>query len=149
GDKFKTTVGGMDIPLMDAQKADLKQAMIQSRVMMFTPLLDKEFTLKSIPGVKIGDQETVGVGVTAKDLKEIKLYFDKSNHLLAKIERMGHAPMSEDEVKQELFLTDYKDVQGLKRPTKTVMNNDGKKFMESTVTEQKFLEKLDDKEFSD
>jgi hypothetical protein len=30
-----------------------------------------------------------------------------------------------------------------------VMNNGGKKFMDSTMTETKFLEKLDDKEFSD
>src|SRR5207249_1792438 len=103
----------------------------------------------SIAGVKVGDNETVGVSVTGKDVKEVKLYFDKSTHLLAKVERMGTAPMSTDEVKQEIFLSDYKEVQGMKRPTKTVMNNDGKKFMESTVTEQKYLEKLDDKDFSD
>src|SRR5262249_17260333 len=149
GDKLKLSFGGMEIPLNDSQKSDLKQAMLQQKIMMFTPLLGNEFTLKSIPGVKVGDKETVGVAVSAKDLKEIKLYFDKSTHLLAKIERVGHAPMSEDEVKQEIILSEYKEVQGMKRPTKSVITNDGKKFMESTVTEQKYLEKLDDKEFSD
>src|SRR5258706_223613 len=82
-----------------------------------------------------------------KDIQEGKLHSDKGTYLLAKVERKGTAPMSTDEVKQEIFLSDYKEVQGVKRPTKTVMNNDGKKFMESTVTEQKFLEKLDDKDF--
>lgn len=149
GDKMSMSLNGMSMEIPDAQKGDLKSAMMQQKILQLTPLLDKGVELKSIPGVKVGDRETVGVSVTGKDVKEVKLYFDKSTHLLAMVERMGTAPMSTDEVKQEIVLSDYKEVQGMKRPTKTVMNNDGKKFMESTVTEQKYLEKLDEKDFSD
>ena len=149
GDKMSMSLNGMSMEIPDAQKGDLKSAMMQQRILQLTPLLDKDIELKSIPGVKVGDKETVGVAVNSKGAKEVKLYFDKSTHLLAMVERMGTAPMSTDEVKQEIILSDYKEVQGMKRPTKTVMNNDGKKFMESTVSEQKYLEKLDDKDFSD
>src|SRR5262245_58043059 len=149
GDKMSMSLNGMSMEIPDAQKGDLKSAMMQQKILQLTPLLEKDIELKSIPGVKVGDKETVGVAVNSKGTKEVKLYFDKSTHLLAMVERMGTAPMSTDEVKQEIILSDYKEVQGMKRPTKTVMNNDGKKFMESTVSEQKYLEKLDDKDFSD
>ena len=51
--------------------------------------------------------------------------------------------------KQEIIFKDYKDVDGVKRPTKFVMLYDGKKFLEATVVEQHMLEKIDDKEFSE
>jgi hypothetical protein len=51
------------------------------------------------------------------------------------------------EVAQEQFPRDYKDQAGTKYPSKSLVNQDGKKFMEIEVTEYKGLEKLDDSVF--
>ena len=149
GDKSSLTVNGMDMPIPDEQKAELKNTMMLQKVMTLTPLLtDKNLELKALGSSKIDGKDAVGVAVTGKDVKEIKLFFDKTSHLLVKTERMGMGPMG-GEVKQEATLSDYKDYNGVKKPTKVVIMHDGKKFMESNTTEQKLLEKIDDKEFSD
>ncbi len=151
GDKVSQTVNGTAQEIPDAQKAELKQSMEMQHAMNLTPLLqDKEFKLKSIPAIKVNGKEAAGVAVTGTNLKEIKMYFDRASHLLVKLERMGADPTGGGgEVKQEMFLSDYQDVSGLKKPTKVSMTNDGKKFMESTVIRQQVMEKIDDKEFAD
>lgn len=151
GDKMSQTVNGTAQEIPDAQKAELKQSMEMQHVMNLTPLLqDNEFKLRSVPAIKVDGKEAAGLAVSAKNLKEIKMYFDKTSHLLVKIERMGADPAGGGgEVKQEMFLSDYQDVNGLKKPTKVSMTNDGKKFMESTVIKQQVMEKIDDKEFAD
>lgn len=150
GDKMSLTVNGMAQQVPDAQKAELKSTVELQKIMLLTPLLkDAGYELKALPGVKVDGKDTVGVQVNTKDLKDVKLYFDKSTYLIAKAERKGSDPMGGGEVQQEMIMSDYKDVQGLKKPMKTVMNNDGKKFMESTTTSTELVEKIDDKEFSD
>ena len=151
GDKMSVTLNGMAQEVPDAQKSELKQSIEMQRVMNLTPLLaEKGFEMKSLGDTKVNGKEVVGVSVSSKNLKETKMYFDKSTNLLTKVERMGADPTGGGgEVKQEMFLSDYKDVQGLKKPMKVTMMNDGKKFMDSTVTKQEVLEKVDDKEFAD
>jgi hypothetical protein len=148
GDKVGRSINGMAMDVPEAQQAEFKSALLQQKIVQLTPLLAKEFELKTITGEKVGDKETVGVLVRQKDAKDVKLFFDKSTHLLAKVERMGIDPTGND-VKQETFLSDYKEVQGVKRPSKTLTNNDGKKFLQTEVIEQIFLERLDEKEFAD
>jgi len=150
GDKMSLTVNGMPAPLMDAQKDSLKQSLALQKVMNLTPLLsDKSYELKAIPGTKVGDKDTVGVEVKGKDLKECKVYFDKDTNLIARVDHKGMDPTGMNEVDQQVTLSDYKDVQGVKKPMKTVMTHDKQKFMESTVTKVELSEKIDDKEFSD
>lgn len=150
GDKMSVSLNGMNMPVQDGQKAELKKSAAMQRIMNLTPLLEeKGFELKALGETKINDKEVVGIQIACEDLKDLKLYFDKSTYLISKIERMGMDPSGAGEVKQEMFVTEYKEVQGLKKPYKVNMLNDGKKFMESSVTKQELFEKIDDKEFSD
>jgi hypothetical protein len=151
GDKASLSFNGMSMPLPDAQKDSLKQSCAIQKMMNLTPLLsDKGYELKAIPGVKIGDKETVGVEVKGKDLKDpVKVYFDKSTNLIARVEHKGLDPMGMNEINQEITMSDYKDVQGVKKPMKTVVSHDGTKFMEQNVTKLELVEKIDDKEFAD
>ena len=150
GDKLSLTVNGMAAPIQDAQKDGLKQALALQKVMLLTPLLsDNSYEIKAIPGVKVGDKETVGVEVKGKDLKDCKLYFDKATNLIARVDHKGPDPTGINEVTQQVVLSDYKDVQGVKKPMKTVMTHDNQKFMEQTVTKMELSEKIDEKEFSD
>jgi hypothetical protein len=151
GENIKMTMNGMELPIPENQKADIKTEVAMMKIQRLTPLLsDKSFELKSIGESDVNGKKADGITVTGKDVKEIKLYFDKGSHLLTKVEFMGSDPTGGGgEVKREIVVSDYKDIQGIKVPMKSVMTTDGKKFMESTVTEQKLLEKLDDKDLSD
>lgn len=150
GDKMSLSVNGMAQEVPDAQKAELKQSVELQRVINLTPLLsEKGFELKALGESQVNGASVVGISVSSKELKDTKLYFDKNTYLLRKVERMGADPAGGGEVKQETFMNDYKDVNGLKKPTKITMLNDGKKFMDSTVVKQEVLEKIDEKEFAD
>lgn len=148
GGKVKMTTNGMDTPLNDAQKAEIKDSLRLQLIQTLTPLLnEKTFTLSLLDKAdKVEGKEVSGVLVKAKDVKDIKLYFDKKSNLLVKIERRGLDP-EDKEVNQEMILKDYKKIEGLMQPTKTTLMMDGKKFMESELVDYKHLEKVDKKEF--
>src|SRR5262245_56080225 len=150
GDKVTAKVNGMEQPVTDEQKEDGKQQLLMRQAMKLTPLLaDKNYELKPAEAIKVDGKEAVGIKVSGKNMKEITFYFDKSTNLLVKVERPGLEPPAGTPAKQEMIFKDYKDVDGVKRPTKFVMLFDGKKFLEATIVEQHMLEKIDDKDFSD
>lgn len=151
GDQVRFSVNNMAQDVPDEQKQELKRGILMQKVMNLTPLLEeKDFELKVIPGVKVNDRETVGIAVTGQERPEIKLYFDKETYLIAKVERKALDPsMAGVEVLQETILADYKDFNGVKKPMKTIIYQDGKKFMEAVNTKLEVVEKIDDKEFSD
>jgi hypothetical protein len=149
GDSMRRSIDGMNLALQDAEKDDAKQRMQVAHAMRLTPLLDdKAFQLKALADAKVGGKDAEVVEVTSKDLKETKFYFDKATHLLAMVEYEGVGPMG-NKGKQELHMSEYKEFDGVKQPTKLAISNDGTKFLEQSLTEYKPLDKVDDKEFAD
>jgi hypothetical protein len=51
-------------------------------------------------------------------------------------------------VAEERIILEYQDVDGMKSAKKVLVNRDGKKFTEAEVLEVKFLDKVDDAEFT-
>jgi hypothetical protein len=96
---------------------------------------------------KVGENEVVGIKVSKKDYKDVTLFFDKKTGLLAKSEYRGLDFQTKNEVNEEKVLHDYKKVDGVLRPSRIVVNRDGKKFLEMEFTEQKHVDKLDDGTF--
>ena len=147
GAKTKSTLNGMATPLGEAEQKELRQAAMIQEISQLTPLIDgKTYTIKL---EKPTDDANV-VLVTAKDLNDTKLFFDKKSGLLTKIERKGLAPsMGEPkEVTEETVMSDFKKFDGMMLPTKTMVNHDGKKFMTMTLTDAKLMEKADEKAFA-
>ena len=136
-----------DIDLTEDIKKALKEAMHTEWVGRLSPVLkDKSYTLSALGEVKINDQAALGVKIASAGHKDINIYFDKTTGLPLKFE--STTINSElREVMQEVFLKEYKDYDGLKRATKTVVHQDGKKLMEMEVLEVKLLDKVDDSEF--
>jgi len=150
GDKVTSKANGKEQEVTDAQKEDIRQQMRMREAAKLVPLLaDKEYELKPAEAIKVDGKDAVGVKISRKNLKELIFYFDRKTNLLVKVERSGLAPGTGEAAKQEIFLTDHKEVDGVKRPTKQVIFFDGTKFLESTVVEQRMLEMIDDKEFND
>jgi hypothetical protein len=112
------------------------------------PLREKRFKLALLDDALVESHPATGVRVSWKDHRGLTLYFDKASDLLVKSEqRVKSQEQQGQEVTQEIILLDFEDVQGIKFPRKTVTRRNGKLFLETTRTELKRLEKLDDSLF--
>jgi len=148
GDKVTLTVNGNPTPLSESQKAELKLAFVRTEIVRLTPLLaDKQFTLKALGESKMAGKEYVGVSVSGRGVADVRLYFDKSTSLLSHYET--RSKVGTKEMKRVTRLSDYKEMQGLKRPTRMTVTLDGKETMNVTVQEEKLFEKLDETEFKE
>src|ERR1700677_3937261 len=105
--------------------------------------------IKSLGESKVGDKEVVGILVSKKDQRDVKLFFDKATYLLAKTESQTRHPLTKQDAKADVYYSDYKElVPGLKIPVKCVVNYDGEKFMEYEMTEIQAVPQHDDSIFA-
>jgi hypothetical protein len=146
-DKMEITVNGMAQPLNDKMRDEMKEQVYAELVTSLIQLKDKGYTFSALGESKVNDRPVVGVKVSSKGHRDISLYFDKADGLLVKSAHPGTDPMSGQEFTQETIHSDYKEFNGIKRPTKEIVSRDGKKTAEVEVTDYKNLEKLDDKVF--
>jgi hypothetical protein len=109
------------------------------------------FKLSSLGEMKVEDKAVVGVKASCKGHRDLNLYFDKETGLLRKTEwqvKDIDGTAGGGEVQQEVFLSDYKDFNGVKVATKTVTKWAGKPYVESEISEFQVVEKLDDSVFA-
>ncbi len=149
GEKGWIKAGGN---VMDMDKDAIrsqKEEMHASEVMRQTPLKNKAFNFSLLGETKVGDKTAVGVKVASQGHQDVNLFFDKVSGLLVKAEYTIHSrEHGYREVTQEILVSDYKEIDGIKSAMKFLINRDGKKFVEAEVTDLKYVEKLDDKEFA-
>ncbi|HJZ59013.1 MAG TPA: hypothetical protein VKE74_28980 [Gemmataceae bacterium] len=134
----------------ELDKEDLAEAQEQAYagwVATLVPLKDKAFTLSTIGQVEIEKRPALGVKVSAKDRRDVDLYFDKETGLLVKTETRVKDDTGQ-EVVQETFLSDHKEVQGTQHAMKFTVKRDGKLYVEVEVSECQLAEKLEDSVFA-
>jgi hypothetical protein len=149
GDKASIDANGMDVKVTDAIKKALQDGKYALRIGRLVPLVeDKGFKLDTLGEMKIEDKPAVGVRVSAKEQKDVNLYFYKDSNLLAKVEYRSVDPMTEQEITEERIVTDYQKEKkdGLAIPKNIIVNRDGKRFLKAEI-EMEYLEKVDDSEF--
>jgi hypothetical protein len=120
------------------------------------PLLffkDNDHKLSTFAASKVGDHAAVGVKVSRKGGPDIKLYFDRDSGLLLKreSEQVQPAPPGEKPpppIIEEILYKDYKELSGIKYPTKKTTRRDKQITSEEEVTEFKIVEKFDEKTFA-
>jgi hypothetical protein len=133
----------MDDKLLDA----MKEAVHGMQIMRMAFTKDKKCEFSPLGEIKVNDQPAVGVKVSAKDHKEVNLYFDKKTGLLVRMDHQTIDAMTGKEVAEERIITAYQEIDKVQVAKKVVINREGKKYIEVEITEQKSLEKLDDEEF--
>ena len=149
GTKAWINVNGMDVDMMLDKIADLmKEQAYLSEVTRLTVLKNKDYELSSLGESKVQDKPTVGVRVSRKGHKDINLFFEKDSGLLLKFEHRTTDFNTMQEVNEERIITEYQDKDGLKEPKKAVVNRDGKKYIDVEVLEVKYLDDIDDTQFS-
>ena len=140
----------------DGQAQDLpKEAVTEIREQKYAEDLDRFAFLKEkgieisvLDEIKVDEMPAVGVLVKSKGHRDVKLYFDKTSGLLVKRDQRVLDPSSGKEVRQEVIFSDYQEKDGLKQYKKIIALRDGKKVIDSKVTEVEFFEKLDAKVFA-
>ncbi len=148
GDKAWTKLG-KDLKELDKDEvAEMKEAAYAGWVATLAPLKDKQFKLATVGETKIGDRPALGVKVSSKGHRDVDLYFDKETNLLVKTESRVKDEGNGQEVTQEQFTSDHKEVQGIKQSRKYTVKRNGKLFMEGESTEVTLAEKLDDSTFA-
>jgi hypothetical protein len=139
----------------DVKEVDDKDELAEAReqayagwVATLTPLKDKGFEFATLGEVKIDGKAAVGVRVSKKDHRDVSLYFDKDKALLLKSEFVVKDDMTGGkEVQQEVLYGDYKEISGVQRPMKVVVNREGKKYVDLEIAEMEVKEKIDDSVF--
>lgn len=147
---LKTLLAGAEQPTNDRVKEETSQAVLLQEVTTLTPLTDgKKYTLAAEKDDTVDGKPAAVVLVTGNGIKEVRLYFDKANGQLMKTKRKGLAQTEKGlvDVVEESYLLDFKKTGDTLLPTKLKVTHDGKKYMDVTVTEVTFLDKVDGAEF--
>jgi hypothetical protein len=148
GKTFWISTNGMLTTFDKKEDIDaLKEALHAEKLAGLALLGDKSIEASLIGDDKVGDTPVVGIRVSQKGHKDVSLYFDKNTHLLKKIVNRGLDFQTHMEAEQERIIDEYKDFEGLKRPTKVTVLRDGKKQVVVEISEMKYIEKPDDSTF--
>jgi hypothetical protein len=147
GDKGWISMMGNTEEMSEDQLTTAKEELYAGWVATLEPLKDPAFKLTSLGESKVGDHPVLGVKVSRQGHRDINLYFDKDKGLLVKVQRRAKDMMGQ-EVDQESFFSNYKEVNGLQHATKQKTKRDGNDFLDIDITEFKPVEKLDDSIFA-
>ncbi len=149
GTKAWINVNGMNVDMKLDKLADLmKEQEYLAEIGRLTVLKDKTYELSSLGEAKVKDKPAVGMRVSSKGHKDVNLYFDKDTGLLIKIEHRTVDFNTDKEVNEERIILEYQDKDGVKEPKKALVNRDGEKYVEAEVVEVKYLDDIDDTQFS-
>jgi hypothetical protein len=140
-----TSANGQVKEIPDNNFKELKEQMYAESLDKLLPLTSKSLALRSLGESKddrLSGRSLVGIQVTAKDHRDVRLYFDKETNLLAKRENRVKDVKTGVESSQEVYYGQYKDVEGVKCWTKFTMYRDGQRFLEADITDIKFFPTL-------
>lgn len=141
--KFNDNLMELDANALANEKRGLYLLVVPARIV---PIFGKGFQYASDGEEKIDKKAAVKVKITAPDGKDFTISFDKESGLPVKVVARV-AGIQGQEFTQETIYSDYKDVDGIKRPMKVSAKRDGQSFMEQEVNEFKVLDKVDPKTF--
>ena len=119
GDKGWRKFGDMSMELEGDMLANEKRSIYLTVLpTLILPIKGKDFKAEAAGEEKVGDKPAAVVKVTAPDKKDFKIFFDKESGLPVKVvaDVVGFGG---EEYTQETTMENYKDWDGIKRPTKT------------------------------
>jgi outer membrane lipoprotein-sorting protein len=129
--------------------AEGKEAVHLERVTSLLPLKEEGFKLASLGEVKVDGKPAIGIRVSHKGFRDVNLFFETDKGLLIKRESpVKDFDMGGKESIQETIYSDYKDINGVLRPMKLVINRDGKKYVDAELSDVEMKEKIDDSVFA-
>jgi hypothetical protein len=99
------------------------------RAAQLLPLLKgKEFKISHLGELNIKDQPTAGLRISRKDRPDVSVFFDKKTSLPLKADLRIKSPQGQ-EVEVEMFMSEHKELAGLKHFTKATFKAAGEEFV--------------------
>jgi hypothetical protein len=138
---------GLAKDLNEKLLAEVREEIHLLNVRRLTSLTNRSYDLTTLSSTQINNRPADGIRVAAKGFREISLYFDRASGLLVKLERHTVGPLKNQAVVEERLFSDYRKIDGVQSPRKTVVNLEGKKFLEVNTLEVKFLQQMDPSTF--
>jgi hypothetical protein len=123
----------------DEIAAEKHRAYLQAAVLVL-PLKGKGFKVEAAPEEKVAGKPAAVVKGTGPDGKSFTLYFDKESGLPVKLSAVVR-DFQGGTVLQETTYSDYKDFNGVKRPTKSESKRDGNPFVSLEMVDFKVVDK--------
>jgi hypothetical protein len=147
GPKATITVDDQPQVVPGSLVAQMRQTLQLDQAMKLVPLLlDPAFHIEHTGEYQYNGRVVVGVRVTGRGQRDLRLYFDRETALLVKSDFLLDGPGGKD-VRQEAFYSEYRDVGGYLRPGRVIVFRDGKKVMESELVEARHFDHIDPREF--
>jgi hypothetical protein len=147
GETAKQTINGRVVPISDSAMKELQHALLLAEVAQLTPLTtDRKFTLK--PDKQTKGPDASGILVQVRGQPDLRLAFDRKTRHLTRIAYKATDPDTAKDADTEMTFSEFNDVSGLTRPTRTLVTRDGKKVLDLTVEKFTPLEKIDPKAFT-
>jgi hypothetical protein len=148
GEKATITVDGQPQIVSGSNIAQMRQTLQLDQAMKLVPLLiDPAFTIAHAGEYQYNGRVVVGVRVTGRGQRDLRLYFDRETALLVKSDFLLDGPLGGKDVRQEAFYGEYRDVGGYLRPGRVTVCRDGKKVMEAELVEAHHFDHIDPHEF--
>jgi hypothetical protein len=97
-------------------------------------LADKDLKVSSLGEFQVNNVACVGLKVEQKDQRDISLYFDKANGLPVKSEVTILENPNGQDVPYAFLFSEFKEVQGVKHPTKLTVQRDNQQVLEMEVS---------------
>ncbi len=138
---------GVPKPADEKTLANWKELAHATHVGTLTPLLaaDKGYGLALLGEVEVKGKKAVGVRVSFKGRRDVRLYFDRASGLLVR-RAFQPRPGGKEAVQDEVY-SDFKEVDGVKRPGHVSVSLGGIPHAEIDVTMTRFPDRIDDKTF--
>jgi len=147
GDKGWVKKGDEVQDAPEALLSTLKNAFYALRTPHQLPALkDAAFKLAPLGEQKINGKDAVGVSFSHKDHRNVSVFFDKESGLPVKSETRLSDPNGK-EITIEYSYSEFKEMDGVKQPSKITLKADGKDFT-IELSEIKAKDKVDDSEFA-
>ena len=147
GDKGWVKSQGETREMTRGEMEEHTEGIYSAWVLSLAPLGNKEFQLSVLGEATVGGRPTDGVKVSRQGHFDVKIYFDRETGLLAMSGTRFTDARSGKVVSQETILGGYKEVSGIRSPTKVSIKRDGKLVVEAGV-ELSYVERLDGRVFA-
>jgi len=124
---------------MDASALrNMRELLYSQWLATLLPLDDPQFKLTALDEIMLDGRPAVGVNISCEDRPAVRLYFDKEAMTLVKHSREFNGRLFEE------TYDDFAELDGLVYPKRIVQYANGKKFVEMSTAEFKFLDEVDE-----
>jgi len=131
---MRTPQGTQELP--GSQKAELEGNLFRDEISLLRNLDNPAYTVQALGPAEVEGKSVEGVAVSDAARKlQVKLFIDPKTGLLARKVYTAAVMGAPGEIEE--IHSDFREVGGVKLAHKVVMNREGKKFAEMTITEVK------------